>query len=134
MLLVDADAVERINAIDERLTLATLPPFRAVEAGEMVGTVKVIPFAVEGAVLDAAVATFSSPAAAASRAYRPRRIGVVSTLLPGLKPSVVAKTLRVLEDRLAPTGLDDRRRSRGCRTRPAPSPRLSCDSRPTTTC
>ena len=32
------------------------------------------------------------------------RIGVVSTLLPGLKPSVVAKTLRVLAERLEPAG------------------------------
>ncbi|HEY1453910.1 MAG TPA: molybdopterin-binding protein, partial [Roseiarcus sp.] len=32
------------------------------------------------------------------------RIGVVSTTLPGLKPSIVAKTLRVLEARLKPAG------------------------------
>jgi len=37
-------------------------------------------------------------------AFRPLRIGVVSTLLPGLKPSVVAKTLRILADRLEPAG------------------------------
>ena len=36
--------------------------------------------------------------------FRPMRVGVVSTLLPGLKASVVAKTLRVLEARLAPAG------------------------------
>lgn len=103
VLLVDADAVERVNAVDERLTLATLPPFRAVEAGEMVGTVKVIPFAVEGEVLDRALAALTAAPLRLSP-YRARRIGVVSTLLPGLKPSVVAKTLRVLEDRLRPTG------------------------------
>jgi molybdenum cofactor cytidylyltransferase len=32
------------------------------------------------------------------------RAAVVSTLLPGLKSSVVAKTLKVLEQRLAPSG------------------------------
>ena len=37
-------------------------------------------------------------------AFRPLRVGVVSTLLPGLKPSVVAKTLRILEGRLEPAG------------------------------
>ncbi|WP_245501057.1 molybdopterin-binding protein [Lichenibacterium minor] len=103
VLLVDADAVERVNAVDERLTLATLPPFRAVEEGEMVGTVKVIPFAVDGAVLERAVREVDGPSLRLSP-YRARRVGVVSTLLPGLKPSVVAKTLRVLDDRLAPTG------------------------------
>ena len=103
VLLVDAAAVERINAVDERLTLATLPPFRAVETGEMVGTVKVIPFALEGDVLERAVREATEPPLRVSP-YRPRRVGVVSTLLPGLKPSVIAKTLRVLDDRLAPTG------------------------------
>ncbi len=103
VLLVDPAAVERINAVDERLTLATLPPLRAVVEGEMVGTVKVIPFAIEGAVLEAAMAsTAVSPLRLSP--YRARRIGVVSTVLPGLKPSVVAKTLKVLEGRLAPTG------------------------------
>ena len=103
VLLVDAGAVERVNAVDERLTLATLPQFRAVREGEMVGTVKVIPFAVDGAVLERAVREAARPPLRVSP-YRARRIGVVSTLLPGLKPSVVDKTLRVLGDRLAPTG------------------------------
>ncbi len=44
--------------------------------------------------------------------YRPLRVGVISTLLPGLKPSVVNKTLGVLEARLAPARarlVEDRR-------------------------
>ena len=103
ILTVDADAVERINMVDERVTLATLPPFRTVETGEMVATVKIIPFAVPGRVLEAARAVARS-APLALRPFRPLRIGVVSTLLPGLKPTVVAKTLKVLEGRLAPAG------------------------------
>ena len=104
VLAVDAVAVDRLNAVDERLTLATLPPFRAVEEGEMVGTVKVIPFAVSGLVLDASIKALAAAAPLRLAPYRPRRIGVVSTVLPGLKASVIAKTLRVLADRLAPTG------------------------------
>ncbi len=103
VLLVDAAAVERVNAVDESLTLATLPPYRAVEAGEMVATVKVIPFAVPVRVLDATVAAVGA-APVGFRPFRPLRLGVVSTLLPGLRASVVAKTLRVLENRLAPAG------------------------------
>ncbi len=104
VLEVDAVAVDRLNAVDERLTLATLPPFRAVENGEMVGTVKVIPFAVSGLVLDASIAMLATAPPLRLAPYRPRRIGVVSTVLPGLKTSVIAKTLRVLADRLVPTG------------------------------
>ncbi|HEX4767380.1 MAG TPA: molybdopterin-binding protein [Lichenihabitans sp.] len=103
ILTVDPDAVDRINAVDESVTLATLPPFRTVETGEMVATVKIIPFAVPGRVLEAA-RSVARPAPLALRPFKPLRIGVVSTLLPGLKPTVIAKTLRVLEGRLAPAG------------------------------
>ena len=33
-----------------------------------------------------------------------KRVGIVSTLLPGLAPKVIEKTLRVTEERLAPAG------------------------------
>jgi len=106
VLWVDVGAVERVNAVDERLTLATLPPLRAVGEGEMVGTVKVIPFAVEAGLVGEAIAAASAIPGGPLRLqpYRARRVGVISTVLPGLKPSVIAKTLRVLDDRLAPSG------------------------------
>ncbi len=106
VLVVDVGAVEKVNAVDERLTLATLPPLRAVEEGEMVGTVKIIPFAVEASLVDEVIAAASAVQDGPLRLqpYRARRIGVISTVLPGLKPSVIAKTLRVLDDRLAPSG------------------------------
>jgi molybdenum cofactor cytidylyltransferase len=111
ILRVDTAAVDHINAGDEAITLATLPPYRAVVAGEMVGTVKIIPFAVPVRALDAALAGCAlAPLAVAP--FRPLRIGVISTLLPGLKDSVVAKTLRVLAQRLEVAGariVDERR-------------------------
>jgi hypothetical protein len=36
--------------------------------------------------------------------YVIKRVGVVSTLLPGLAPKVIEKTLRVTAERLAPAG------------------------------
>ena len=67
----------------------------------MIATVKIIPFAVPGAVIDRALQAARGMRLRVA-AFRPLRVGVVSTMLPGLKPSVVAKTLRVLEERLAP--------------------------------
>jgi molybdenum cofactor cytidylyltransferase len=89
--------------IDEALTLATLPPFRAVTAGEMVATVKIIPFAVPGTLLDDALDLLREPALRVVP-FRPLRVGVLSTVLPGLKASVVRKTLQHLAERLAPAG------------------------------
>ncbi|HEX7883839.1 MAG TPA: molybdopterin-binding/glycosyltransferase family 2 protein [Afipia sp.] len=103
VLVVDRDAVDRINRVDEAITFATLPAFKAVVAGEMIATVKIIPFGVEGKLRDTAVI-----AATAGRMrvapFTIKRVGVVSTLLPGLAPKVIDKTLRVTEERLAPTG------------------------------
>ncbi|MGD0721059.1 MAG: molybdopterin-binding protein [Roseiarcus sp.] len=103
LVRVDSDRIARLNGVDESITTATLAPFRAVAPGDMVATVKIIPFAVPGAALDAALAA-AGVGVVGVAPFRPLRIGVVSTLLPGLKPSVVAKTLRVLEGRLAPAG------------------------------
>ena len=99
----DADRamIDAVNAVDERVTIATLPPFRTLVAGEMAATVKIIPFAVPGDVLRECIARVGA-ARLAVRPFRPLKVGVVSTLLPGLKASVIAKTLRVLQDRLAP--------------------------------
>jgi molybdenum cofactor cytidylyltransferase len=103
VLLVDTDGVDRLNAVDEAVTFATLPAFRAVQEGEMIGTVKIIPFAVPRAIVEAASATSPAPLVSVA-AFNPLKIGVVSTLLPGLKDSVIAKTLKALADRLAPAG------------------------------
>ncbi len=102
LVRVHAAAVDAINAVDEAITVATLPPFQPVEAGEVVATVKIIPFAVPGAQL--ALCQGGASASVSVAPYRQARVAVVSTLLPGLKPSVVTKTLAVLAARLAPAG------------------------------
>ena len=101
VLVVDIATLDAINDLDERVTAATLPPLRAVVDGEMVGTVKIIPYAVPGDLVEKACA-IARRAPMRVAAFKPLRVGVVSTLLPGLKASVIAKTLRVLEERLAP--------------------------------
>jgi len=103
VLVIDREAVDNINRVDEAITFATLPAFKAVVAGEMIATVKIVPFGIESALCDTAVA-----AAKVGRMrvapYRIRRVGIVSTMLPGLAPKVVEKTLRVTAERLAPAG------------------------------
>lgn len=102
VLVIDREAVDRLNRVDESVTLATLPAFKPVQAGEMVATVKIIPFAVAGEVHRAALAAAKPLVSVAP--YRLRRIGVVSTELPGLAAKVIEKTVRVMADRLAPSG------------------------------
>lgn len=103
VLVVDRSSVDRINRVDEAITFATLAAFKPVVAGEMIATVKIIPFGVEAKLRDVAV-----EAAKAGRMwvapFRIRKVGVVSTILPGLAPKVIDKTLKVTAERLAPTG------------------------------
>ena len=103
VLVVDKDAVDRLNRVDEAITFATLPAFKAVVAGEMIATVKIIPFAVGRDARDAALAGVKQPLLRVAP-YRIRKVGVVSTLLPGLAPKVVDKTLKITAERLAPAG------------------------------
>ena len=103
VLTIDVAAVDKLNGVDEALTLASLPAFRAVVPGEMVATVKIIPFAVSAAIVEGAVATMRN-AAIDVAVFRPLNVGVISTVLPGLKPSVIAKTLSYLQNRLDRAG------------------------------
>lgn len=105
VLVVDREATDRLNRVDPAITLATLSAFAPVVPGQMVATVKIIPFAVSAAARDAAVAIAARARPLVRVApYRVRKVGVVSTLLPGLADKVIDKTLNVTVGRLAPAG------------------------------
>jgi molybdenum cofactor cytidylyltransferase len=105
ILVVNKTAIDALNLIDEAVTFATLPAFKPVVAGEMIATVKIIPFAVSGAVRDATLAVARAAAPLVRVApYRIRKVGVISTLLPGLAGKVIEKTMKVTAERLAPAG------------------------------
>ncbi|VFU08157.1 Molybdenum cofactor cytidylyltransferase [Methylocella tundrae] len=103
ILVVDAAAIDRVNVVDESVTVATLPVFQKIIAGDMAATVKIIPFAISGAILDRAIAS-AGEAPLRIAPFQPLRVGVVSTLLPGLKASIVEKTLDALRARLLGAG------------------------------
>jgi molybdenum cofactor cytidylyltransferase len=103
VLVVDRAKVDRINAVDEAITFATLAAFKPVVEGEMIATVKIIPFGVEGTLRDAAVQAASGGGLRVAP-YLIKRVGIISTLLPGLAAKVIEKTLRVTAERLAPAG------------------------------
>src|SRR5689334_19303961 len=105
VLEVDKEAIDRLNRIHESITFATLPAFKPVVEGEMIATVKIIPFAVEKAPFEAVLALVGKTKPLIRVApYKVRKLGVVSTLLPGLAPKVVDKTIKILTERIAPAG------------------------------
>ena len=103
VLVVDEDGIDRLNEVDPDITLATLEAFAPVVVGKMIATVKIIPFAVAREARDRALAAARAATPLVRVApYKIRKVGVISTLLPGLADKVIDKTLRVTLDRLAP--------------------------------
>lgn len=100
---IDAAAVNAANAVNEAVTIATLPDKQSVRRGQIVATVKIIPFAVAGDVM-AAVARALTGESLRVAAYAPKMFALISTLLPGLKPSVIAATEAVTLRRVADIG------------------------------
>ena len=89
LFTVDAGLVDRINQVDESITVATLPNRSVVGAKEMLATIKVIPFAVPGAVLGVIEALAKGRTAISVQPFRQLSVGLVLTELPGLKESVM---------------------------------------------
>lgn len=102
VLQIDTSVIDALNAVDEAITVATLPALKPVVAGEMVGTVKIIPYAVPEKRIEEALERLGADKPIAIAEYKLKSVAVVSTLLPGLKTSVVDKTLRTMAERLEP--------------------------------
>jgi molybdenum cofactor cytidylyltransferase len=103
LLSFDPFAIDAVNAITEDITLSTFPHLSPVEAGRMVATIKIIPFAVPEAALTQCL-TVASAAVATVAPFRSLAARLIQTVNAGLKPSVMAKTSRVTADRMARLG------------------------------
>lgn len=101
LLRVDAGKIDRLNAIDESLTIGTLPDYAVVAPKDLVATIKVIPLAVSGTVLAVAEALARQGGPALTLApFHALKVGLVVTELPGLKDSVTEKTIAATETRV----------------------------------
>ena len=105
ILRVDAGAVAAMNAVDEGITLATLPDYARVAADQLVATVKIIPYGVSLSLLERAV---SALGAKPIRHY-PFNGGsarLILTKTPGFKPSLLAKGETVVRNRVEALGYE----------------------------
>ena len=101
LLVFDPAAIDRLNGLDEAITVATLQTYAPVTPRQMVATVKIIPFAAPETALGA-WERLSAPLRVAP--FRARAVGLIQTRLPGLKASVLDKTVEVTRVRLAALG------------------------------
>lgn len=101
LVSVETATINALNAIDEGITVATLAAYTMVEAGRMIGTVKIIPYGIEGAKIALAEEATREPALSLTP-FRLRNIALVQTFTPGMAVKVLDKTRRITDSRLVP--------------------------------
>ncbi|HJW41855.1 MAG TPA: molybdopterin-binding protein, partial [Rhizomicrobium sp.] len=97
--------VDGLNRIDEAVTLATVAPFARVAKGQMIATVKIIPFAAPSAAVAEAehMLEANSPAVCIAP-FKAHRAALISTFLPDTKSSLLDKNSTAIADRLTALG------------------------------
>ncbi|MEO7331276.1 MAG: molybdopterin-binding/glycosyltransferase family 2 protein, partial [Minicystis sp.] len=103
LLLVDRPRVDRLNLVDEAVTLATLAPFAPVRAGDMVATVKIIPFAARREVVESSAAIAAGDALSIAP-FQHFRAGLILTRLPGASEGVIDRAASAQRVRAARLG------------------------------
>ncbi|GIV90602.1 MAG: molybdopterin-binding protein [Chloroflexus sp.] len=102
-LMIDAEALFAINMIDG-LTVATLPPYTLVHPGQMLATIKIIPFAVPSADLAQAAAAVGPTGVLHVATLVRRRIGVVLVSSQAARARVERGMLPAIAGRIADLG------------------------------
>ena len=107
ILILNVGRINRLNQVDASITLATLPNLASVSKGQMVATVKIIPFAVRQdhlhLVVDIAGETISpdSGMLLSVATFKSMETVLIQTRLPGTKESVLDKTVSITAERLS---------------------------------
>ncbi|SDF77473.1 molybdopterin molybdochelatase /molybdenum cofactor cytidylyltransferase [Limimonas halophila] len=106
VLVYDRTALDRVNGVDEAVTIAALEPYARVGAGQIVATIKIIPIAVPAATVAQAaeMAAAQAPSLLRVAPFRARSAGLVQTTLPGTRDKVLAKTTETVRTRLESLG------------------------------
>jgi molybdenum cofactor cytidylyltransferase len=101
LLVIDRALLDQINLVHESLTVATLEPFIPVYQGQLIATIKIIPYAIESAYLQTCLTIAKEKRNIIRVApFKPKSVGFIQTSVNGLKSSILDKTSKVLSQRL----------------------------------
>ena len=106
VVVLDTAVVERVNAIDEAITLATLPAFARAAPRQLLATIKIIPYAVPERAVAAAELALAGAAAIEVRPVIRRSASVILTRTPGMPDKLVRKGAEAVIQRLTALGVD----------------------------
>lgn len=104
LLLVEPALVDRLNSVDEGITVATLPQHAPVHCGQVVATVKIIPFGVPRASIEACRQIVAEAAVLEVAPFRRCRAALVMSVHPGMSESLLRATVTATRHRLDVVG------------------------------
>jgi len=103
VFVADKACVDRFNRVDPAITLACLADHTTVLAGDLVATIKIIPLSAPAVSVDEGCSILSGSIPFEVKPYTSHSVTLIATELPSLKPAVMDKTARLLEQRLVPS-------------------------------
>jgi len=103
VVTISADTVNALNDLHESITLATVAPYSLVAKGQMLATIKIIPFAAPISAVEKAEQILAIRGTVVDvNAFRPKSAALISTFLPDTKSSLLDKNKSALAGRLEP--------------------------------
>ncbi|EME69271.1 molybdenum cofactor biosynthesis protein [Paramagnetospirillum caucaseum] len=105
LLIINRERIGAFNRIHEGVTVATAEPWMIVEPGQVVATLKIIPFAVERRVIDLCrdFASAGEPAISV-RPFIPHKVAMIQTTLAGTRESVLQSAAAANRSRIEALG------------------------------
>ena len=104
VLRVDAARLDALNLLDEAVAIGTLPDYVLARAGQVLATVKIIPFAVTRELVERCRAIAAGGPLLRLAPLAPRRAALILGELPGMKENVFRGTVTATRNRLEGLG------------------------------
>ena len=100
----DREGLKQVNRIDEGITLACVQHNQLVEDGDMIATLKIIPYALREEVVMAVEQQAAGAPILGFYRLTPRPFALIQTHMEGMKPSLLTSTEKVTKQRLNQLG------------------------------
>jgi molybdenum cofactor cytidylyltransferase len=103
---IDRGRINQLNRLDESLTISTLLPYERVDKGQMLATIKIIPYAVPKNTMDVALAMIGKAPPLTLKPFEYQRVGLIISHLQQSKDSLIEKTRNVMAERVESMGCE----------------------------
>jgi len=100
----DRQRLKQLNRVDEGITLACVQHNQLLEDGDMIATLKIIPYSLPEATVEAAIAEVGAMPVFGFHRLCARPFALIQTRVEGMKPALLTATEKVTKQRLDQLG------------------------------